>query len=171
MGIREKINNSKFAPIIGGGFLVVAAAIAVFYFWPRGPHINYRLTYYSDDDGQTYFKDSIYKFAPFDHNGKTAVGAVVYEDAHNDVFVGYLTRFTPETQRQLEKIYSDASSTGSAAQVQQAVLDVIQSPRVAWGGTEIKLPGPQNHWMPRGQMMNPPIKLPDGGITGQMLLP
>jgi hypothetical protein len=171
MGIREKINSTKIGAVVGISTLGAAIAISAIYLWPSGPHINYRMAFYSDDDGRTFFEDSLYKFPPFDHDGKTAVGAVVYVDAHNDKFVGYLTRYTAETKRQLQKIYDDTSAHGSATDVQRAVLDYLHSPPVAGSGSEVKLPGPGNPWMPRGQMMNPPIKMPDGGDVGSMVLP
>lgn len=171
MGIREKINDSRVGPMVGIGMLVAAVAIGLYYFWPGGPHIHYAQAYYSDDDGQTYFKDSVYKFPPSDHNGKTAVQAVVYEDAHGNKFVAYLQRYTPDALKRLQKTYSDVSSSGNPKQLQQAVLDLIQSPQISIGGTEIKLPGASNQWTSRGRMMAPSIKMPDGGDAGTMVFP
>ena len=171
MGLREKISDRRIGLIIGIGMLVAAGAIVGFNFWPSGPHINYRQAFYSDDDGQTFFEDSLYKFAPFDHNGKTAVLAVVYKDAHNTKFVAYLERYTPAALKQLQKTYADSSRTETAKQVQEAVIDLIQSPQIAIGGTEIKLPGPSSQWTPHGQMMAPAIKMPDGGDAATMVFP
>lgn len=171
MGIREKINDSRLGTIVGIGLLVAAAVILTLYFWPGGPHINYRQSYYSDDDGKTYFEDSIYKFAPWDHNGKTADIAVVYEDAHNNKFVGYLKRYTPDALKQLQNVYTDTSAKGSPAQVQEAVLTLMQSPLIAMSGTEVKLPGSSSSWVPHGRMMYPPIKMPDGGDAATIVPP
>jgi hypothetical protein len=171
MGIREKINEGTVGVIVGVGTLIAAITIAAFYLWPAGPHINYRQAFYSDDDGQTYFEDSIYKFAPFDHDGKTAVLAIVYQDTHNNKFVAYLERYTPETLRKLQKTYSDASAKGTPNDVQEAVLNLIGSPQISIGGTEVKLPGAANKWVPHGRMMAPPFKMPDGGDAATMVYP
>jgi hypothetical protein len=171
MGIREKINETRVAPLFGAGALLAAIAITVIYFWPTGPHVHYTQAFYSDDDGQTYYEDSLYKFAPFDHNGKTAVLATVYEDAHNTKFVAYLLRYTPDALKKLQKTYADVSATGTSAQVQQTVIDLMETPAISIGGTEIKLPGASNQWVPHGRMMVPAFRMPDGGDAGTMVLP
>jgi hypothetical protein len=171
MGIREKINDSRIGPIVGVGMVIAAVAIGVFYFWPSGPHVHYAQSFYSDDDGQTYFEDSLYKFAPFNHNGKTAVIAIVYEDAHNNKFVAYLQRYTPGTLKRLQKAYADASAAGTPTQVQQTVLDLLASPSIAMGGMEVKSPGPSNSWVPRSRSSSLSVKMPDGGDAGTMVLP
>jgi hypothetical protein len=171
MGIREKINDGKIGVIVGIGAIAAAIAIGVIYLWPAGPHVHYAQTFYSDDDGETYFRDSLYKFAPFDHDGRTAVLAIIYEDAHNTKFVAYLERYTPEALKKLQKTYADASATGTPTDVQQAVIDLIQSPQISIGGTEVKLPGASGKWVPHGRMMAPPFKMPDGGDAATMVLP
>jgi hypothetical protein len=169
MGIREKINQSKVGPAIGVAMILVAIGICYAFFKPTGMRVNAARAYYTDDDGQSYFEDTIYKFPPFDHNGKTAVMAIVYEDAHNNKFVGYLKRFTPEAQKQLQEQYTNATNTGQ--NVQQVVVDMMQAPPIAMGGTEVKLPGASNQWIPRGRMMYPPIKMPDSGDAGTIVVP
>ncbi len=44
----------------------------------RKPKYSVQGVLYSDDDGKTWFADSVYRVAPFDHNGKTAVAAQIY---------------------------------------------------------------------------------------------
>ena len=66
--------------------------------------------WYTIDDGQTWFKDSNRKVPPFDHGGKEAVFAMVYE-CHGKKFVGYLKRYKPEAKRKLEE-YRAAEDAG-----------------------------------------------------------
>jgi hypothetical protein len=59
--------------------------------------------FFSDDDGKTYFSDDPTKIPPFDHNGKIAVGAVVFKPSTGgDPFVGYLVSNTNQLKAKLE---------------------------------------------------------------------
>src|SRR5689334_3571232 len=75
MGIREKLSENKNLGLAAGiGLVVIAALIVARTFWPtRQADLNQ--AFYSDDDGKTWFTDSTFRVAPFDHNGKTAVVA------------------------------------------------------------------------------------------------
>src|SRR5581483_3966904 len=110
MSIREKINNDrKFGVLLGGVLIVAAVVFAVYEFrgMARGVSVL-NTTYYSDDDGKTFFKDDIYKFPPFDHDGKTANAAVIFSTPQSGDFVGYLMRYTPAAKKQLDDAYQKA---------------------------------------------------------------
>jgi hypothetical protein len=114
MGIREKLSEK---PSLAAGaaaiFVLIAAAIAVCSHWPeKKADLNQAL--YSDDDGQTWFNDSIFRVAPFDHNGKTAVAAQIYSyDDGKKQFCGYLVRFMPDAKAQLDARSPMPSGTAS----------------------------------------------------------
>jgi hypothetical protein len=133
-----------------------AIAIAAYSLWPRGQKLNSNVAFYSDDDGQTYFKDSIYRLAPFDHNGKIADIAVVCTDGTRN-FVGYLERYTPEARKQLQEVY-DANPTAH-----YKTIDLMASPAISLKGMEVKLPGNENSWAPRSGMRPPDVQSPTGG--------
>ena len=58
--------------------------------YPSGPPDEY----FTDDDGQTFFVASSNNIPPFDHNGRQAVHALVFE-CGGQKFVGYMERYTP----------------------------------------------------------------------------
>jgi|ERR1700722_11308452 len=160
MSIREAINGK---PLVGAGLagLLLIIAVGIGYQYTRGPSILSRIgtTYYSDDDGQSYYRDSLYKFAPYEHGGKTAVMAMVFSNGEQ-TFVGLLQRFTPAAKSRLEDEYAKVRDGGEPLGAFNAVM---ASPSIRNDGTEVKLPGPGNDWVLRSA--NPKLKLnsPGGG--------
>lgn len=74
--------------VLGVVFLVV---VLLHLYWGRtsalpsmGPY------YYSTDDGKTFYASGQIRIPPFKHDGKNAVAAVVYIDAHGQPFVAYV---------------------------------------------------------------------------------
>src|ERR1700722_4242395 len=109
MGIRQAIAGNNALGYSVAGCLIVGAGI-YFYFQEKPARLPDPLTaFYSDDDGKTYFKDSIYKFAPFDHNGKEADLAYVFE-CDSGKFVGMLGRYTPKMKKQLEDEFAKSEA-------------------------------------------------------------
>jgi len=119
MGAREWIDKNKQLSTVGS-FAVVVAAIAFAYYQLR-PTPPQTKNWYTTDDGKTWFKDSNRKVPPFQHDGKEAVFAAVYE-CHGKQYVGYMSRYKPEAKRKLEEYYAaedagkpmDGSATASA---------------------------------------------------------
>lgn len=145
MSLKEKLSGTSVAGVGTSVFLVLAALALVYsYYSSRRGNIrgDPSLSFYSDDDGQTFFKDSAFHFPPFDHNGKTAYGALVFDDGTKQ-FVGYLCRFTPAAQKALEDAYNNppAGETGP-----QAALALAQTPQIHDQGMQIKKNG--ENWMP-----------------------
>ena len=104
MGLRETINkNPTQAAAITAGIIVLAL---VFIIWQacggtggRGPGRSY----YSIDDGKTWFEDEANKIPPFKHEGKDAVRAHVFTcDGGKTKFVGYLEMYTPQDKKMME---------------------------------------------------------------------
>ena len=54
------------------------------------------------DDGKNFFKDTINKVPPFDHNGKMAYRADVFKGADGKEFVGLVYRYTANGKRDIE---------------------------------------------------------------------
>ena len=156
ISIRETLQKRGAGLTVAAILFSTAIAIAAYSLWPRNQKLNSDVVFYSDDDGQTYFKDSIYRLAPFEHNGKLADIAVVFNDGTRD-FVGCLERFTPEARKQLQDVY-DANPTQH-----YKTLDLIASPAISLQGMEIKLPGKDNSWTSRSEMRYPNIQSPNGG--------
>ncbi len=59
------------------------------------------LEFFSDDDGATWFADDGTKLPPFDHGGKMAVLAKVYQSKDGRQFVGYLMKYAPEARQKI----------------------------------------------------------------------
>jgi hypothetical protein len=158
MTIREKLQDKKIGTPIAAGMALFAVLLATYVLWPARKLISDPYTtYYSDDDGQTYFKDSIYKLAPFDHDGKTASIAVVIDDG-NHVFVGYLERYTPDAKKQIQ------AALDANPQTPYKVLELMGSPAILYGGMEAKLPGSNNSWVSRSKVPIPRMQLPEDAV-------
>jgi hypothetical protein len=162
--VREKLNENKMGASVGVGLLTLAILlIAYHYFTTVREHVDVTRAYYSEDDGQSYYTDSIYNFPPFDHSGKTAVQAVVAV-SNGHYFVGYLMRFTPEIRKRLQDKYDDCVKSG--VPLQQPVLNLLNS---LSGTMEVKLPG-DHPWVPISRVGTLNVTGPDGQPPDRYIL-
>ncbi|MDB5324817.1 MAG: hypothetical protein JWM57_386, partial [Phycisphaerales bacterium] len=117
MSVRETIaQKPAVVGVVAGVMLLAAASWAIFVLKPASTSALTK-AYYSDDDGKTTFVDGIDRVPPFDHNGKTAVRAVLFTaDDHGTSFVGYLERYTPQAARKLRES-QEAAAAGRAPMV------------------------------------------------------
>ena len=100
MSVREWMDNNQKATSIGAGALTfLAIGLIVYQLIPEGQPTK---AWYTTDDGQTWFKDSNRKVPPFDHGGKQAVLAKVYE-CNGKQFVGWMERYKPEQAKKLAR--------------------------------------------------------------------
>ena len=148
MGVREAINTKRnIGYAIGGAFLIIAIAILAYTEWPQH-HFSGKTAFYSDDDGQTWFIDSVYKTVPFDHNGKPAYRAVIYScDNGKTKFCAYLMRHKAEDKKRLDDAVAQAAQQGNPPSSvtlfeDKTILDEM----------EIKPPGPGQNWI---SLLNP----------------
>lgn len=94
----------QYRPMVTLAALVIAIGSILFVIWyqsigeqkPTGIR-----EFFSDDDGTTWFVDDGTKVAPFDHNGKPAVVAKVFQTKSGQKFVGYLIKFTDEEKKKI----------------------------------------------------------------------
>jgi hypothetical protein len=157
MGIRETINNQKWIGVAVAAIIFATAGVIVAYtFWPTGPTIHANQGFYTDDDGKTFFRDSLYRFPPFDHDGKTANGAIVYSYSNGN-FVAYQFRYKPDAKNRLTDAYAKAQAGGNLADV----AHLMGESDIAFGGTEIKMSG-SDRWTGR-TASPPPVSAPDHG--------
>src|SRR4051812_7950909 len=100
MGIRETLNKRpRVAAAVTAGFIALAAAMFI---WAnKGVPERVSRGYYSDDDGKTYFDDDVDKIYPFDHNGKPAYRAFVYQCGSDKPFVHYLGRYSDKAKARM----------------------------------------------------------------------
>jgi hypothetical protein len=168
MSIREKLRNSPgFAAWTAGVFVLVAIGVLTYSYWPE-KKANPLQGLYSDDDGQTWFADNIFKVAPFDHNGKTAVVAQVYSyDDGKKKFCLYVSRFTPEAKKQLETAIAEAQKNGQSP----GSIGLYKDRGFMTRSMEVKLAGPNHPWIryddPKAQDVFA-IHSPDGSDVDQV---
>lgn len=170
MGVREAIKERSNTTLIGAVALVLlGGALLARAYWPE-KKANLEQTYYSDDDGETWFSDSLFKVAPFTHNGKTAVGAQIYtyQDGKKQ-FCGYLTKFAPDAKAQLDAALAEARSNGQPP----GSVALYRNHDFMNRSVLVKAPGPNNPWLasddPRAQTVRS-VHSPDGSAL-DILLP
>jgi hypothetical protein len=140
VGIRETLNRN---PIITTGATIGIILIAIIYIvyslWPKGggDFIPPAKTFYSVDDGATWFEESAEKVPPFTHNGKEAVRAHVFVCNDGTTFVGYLERYNAEGKAKLDKVM--ASAKGGKYPPERFEIDETHK--------EYKKPGARNKWI------------------------
>ena len=145
VGIRQKLSESRKTGMVLGVLLFIGGTIAVAYqirdFGPRRPTVPQ--FFYTVDDGTTTFAAAGDSLPPFDHEGKQAVRAYVYECSGKS-FVGYLERFTPETRKlvmELDEVIKNAKPGDRPP----ANLRQVEGARRS--GREVKRPGDAS-WVP-----------------------
>ena len=154
MGIRETLNKN---PAIATGatiaIILVALGAIVYQLLPNRPHIVTK-SWYSDDDGVTYFRDELNKIPPFDHNGKEAVRCFVYK-WKGGKFVGYLQKYSDEGKKKMEAAQADKNNSNPMIMMETE------------GEILIKKPGADGKWInemrdPNESMKVYSVKAPDG---------
>ena len=159
MGLRETLNKKPgLAAGLGIALLVLGIAFIALQLSLGGPREPSGMAYFSTDDGQTWFVDSADKLPPFQHDGKEAFRAYVFECGGKE-FVNHLERYTPEAKKTMEAAL-EAERSGkappSAGAIQQA----------ASAGRQLKKPGAKEwvaagNFAKTGPILN--VKCPDGG--------
>ena len=171
ISIREIIQRRGMGATVAAILFCAAIAIAGYNFWPLGHKPNPSEAFYSDDDGQSYFQDSVYNFPPFDHNGKVANQAMVIQD-HGSKVVGYLVRYTPDAQKKLAGKYNDdVNNHLSDKEIQHDILTLMHDPDIYLRGQECKLPGPDSTWKLRDSFSTSTVKTPSGDLPDGAVFP
>jgi hypothetical protein len=66
-------------------------------------------SYFSDDDGKTWYIDDARNIPPYDHNGRVAYRAVLFKCEDGKVFVGRLERFDDASRDKILKELKDGT--------------------------------------------------------------
>jgi hypothetical protein len=158
MSVREKLND-KVGIGVGIALLAIAAVVIGYYYFSTA-HFRPNVTqaYFTDDDGHSYYKGSIYNFPPYDHDGKTAE-MVILGVSNGSRSVALLMRYTSAARQELQKKYDDAVKNGLP--VQETVLGFMHTSQIA-NNMEVKLPGSGDNWVPKSQMGTLNVKAPNG---------
>jgi len=144
MGVREKINTKKsLGTAFAVALLLAAVGVLAYSNWPQHRFAG-KTAFYSDDDGQTWFIDTIYKSTPFDHNGKQAYRAMIYScESGKTKFCAYLMRDKPEDKKRLDDAVAQAAQQGNPPSSVTLFDD-----KGILNDMEIKQPGPGHDWFP-----------------------
>lgn len=136
MGLRETLNQRpRLAAAIAAGALLLAIPLMM---WANGgPPKRATNAYYSDDEGKTYFTDSIDKVFPFDRNGKPAYRVQLYQCSDGKPFVAYLLRYPDSAKARLADLEKRKASDPEAA---SQIADLLGT------AIEVKRPG-EERWV------------------------
>lgn len=182
MGLKEQLARY---PSVGGGIgavlLIAAVAMAVRSLTAGEPANHKENTYYSDDDGSSYFAGQATDCEDLARRAKPAYVASVYscDGAGGHPYVAYLSRQTPDALADVAKAEAKVKELRSKYEfndnrVSEAQIAVAAARRRAEATAEVKRPGTANHWVrsasPEGiELTN--VKCPDGKGVPQQLLP
>jgi hypothetical protein len=163
MSIRETIQNKKGTAAAVSAVVVVLSIFLISRNFFSGPQTVTNSVYFTTDDGQTQFSDSMDRLAPFDHGGNPAYRAWVYTtDGGKTKFVAYLERYTPAAKARLESQLADYNSGKTHA-----------PPSVGPADTEVKKPGAGNPWVSRADFQLASkitdVPTPAGGVAEPVL--
>ena len=113
MGIRETLNkNQTLTTGATIAIIVVAIGIIIWQMMPeRAPKIMTK-SYYTTDDGRSWFEDASDRIVPFDKDGKEAVRAHLFKCSGGDPFVGYLEKLDPRIKQKVDEFYANPSNKG-----------------------------------------------------------
>lgn len=148
IGVREWLNQHPSVAIGGGGAvaclaigLIVVQVMAGRHKYPDGPPESY----FTVDDGKTFFAASSTNIPPFDYNGQQAVEAYVFQ-CGGQKFVGFMERYN--------------------AAFHDIVVAHGRSPATDKYGLELKRPGDAKWLQPgdlQGQVEMANVRCPNGG--------
>jgi hypothetical protein len=167
MGIRAQLEQSRSVRLllIVGPFVVLLWMI-IYSCWPQ-KKADLSKAFYTVDDGKTWFVDSVYRFAPFEKDGRTAVIAEVFSyDSGKKTFCAYLARLNASAQKKLKASVAEAAAQGKPPES----VSLLHDPKFLSKAMEVKLPG-DTQWIPiddvkaRTHVM--PIHSPDGSPADQ----
>jgi hypothetical protein len=139
VGIRETLNkNQTLTTGATIAIIVIAIGIIVWQMMPEKPPRIMTKSYYTNDDGKTWFEDSSDKIVPFDKDGKEAVRAHLFSCSGSPPFVGYLEKLDPRVKQRLDDFHANPSNKGRIMPGQAEAEDT---------GRLVKRPG-DKQWLP-----------------------
>jgi hypothetical protein len=149
VGLRDQINQKPaIASVLIVGLILFLLGMIVIQLRGNRPLSgpSGMQSYFTTDDGRTWFADAAEQIPPFDHNGLPAVRCYVFETANSANFAGYLETYTQQIHDELTGVTHVAGPVNTEA------------------GSFVKRPGDKN-WVlemsPAGQRIVK-VKSPDG---------
>jgi hypothetical protein len=163
VGIRQTLNDNPVVTAVVTGVITLAAILIVYKTScsdSSGRSAAPTKSYFSIDDGKTYFADDAAKLPPFDYQGKPAYRVRLFKCKDGTIFVSHLERYNDSVK---QKIEAERQKTG-----------ISLNPTIL-GNMELKKPG-DAEWvtMTAGQAKYMAIlqpKCPDGSTNVTAVLP
>jgi hypothetical protein len=154
LSLRDSLNQR---PVLAASLVGMAllALVALIWWQIRGATPAVPRTYYTIDDGVTYFSDDPTRVTPFEYRGKQAVRAHVFRGPDGKEFVGYLERSNPAAVAVMNRVRNRKPNDPPITPADIGV---------ATAGREVKKPGDKD-WVPsRGERAQKitTITAPDG---------
>ena len=132
MALRETLNKHQWIAFVAVGIAVVIAIWVVIGQFNNGGQIPTQ-SYFTTDDGATYFADNATKLAPFDVGGKPAYRVIVFRCKDGKNFVGYMERYTDKAKQLIKQ--ANATPKGKAPE------NINEMMAISVTGREYKRPG------------------------------
>jgi hypothetical protein len=145
VGIRQALNeNRAVTAVVTGVLTLVALGVALRSGCSSGSgaatYGDGAQAFYTVDDGQHWFLDDATKIPPFQHDGKTAYRAMVYQcKTDSKEFVARLERYSDADRQRIESLTSNKSG-GSGHGPDTTVVELPQ----ILSRVEVKRPGDAN---------------------------
>ena len=100
LGIREKLNRNSMYSTAAIVCMLVAAAVVIGLELRGNDGKPPAKSFFTVDDGKSWFADSSSKLPPFDHGGAQAVRCYVFKNSSGD-FAGLLEKYSDDTRARL----------------------------------------------------------------------
>ena len=157
--LRDKINrNPKQTAAIFSGLLVLAMLLIAWQWGCFSGGGGIGTSYYTIDDGATYFEESATKIPPFKHEGKDAVRAHVFKCGDGKPFVGYLEMYTPQDKKMMEDAIAGKAPPAAYAGYSGQAMVKRPGKQYPWIGL---MPGTTDMYAKTVQIMCPDGKPPE----------
>jgi hypothetical protein len=101
LGIREQLNKHP-SIAMGGAIVVIVVALFLVFRTFKTQIKPLSEAYFTDDDGKSFYSDSVTNIPPYDHNGKEGVYAMVFKDPHGKEVVLFMEKFSDPQKAQEE---------------------------------------------------------------------
>ena len=155
----KSLNRKSSLPSqLGSLILLIVFILIIWYALPHRQHPAGSLRFFSDDDGTTWFADDGKKLPPFEHNGKEAVIARVYQQSKdNKPFVAYLEKYSDEAKKKLTANHDKQPQ-------KPGMVAAKETPMKTTGGLLVKKPH-QGEWVPEDDAAGKAVRsftAPDG---------
>lgn len=154
MGIRESLENKNVVIVILMVVIVGASYVSIKN-WRSQTAPQVINTFYTDNDGSSYFGGELKDFIPGLKREKPRYRAQIFKNGGSDTkeFVGYLMRYSDDSIKAIDAAEAAAAALRANAKPGDPALlkaeeALVNVRRAADENPEVKLPGSGHSWVP-----------------------